>query len=140
MSRFNPQSWNTHHYPSRLGLGVGIAIALLFLLLLLKLLLPWLLLVAAGWTGWYFWKRHRDFEQRLYTCFYECLKVHQGRISVLDFAMNAQITGPQARAFLDARAKDFFGDFEPTAHGDILYTFRQPSRTPPQPLPKLPMN
>ena len=31
----------------------------------------------------------------------------------------------QLRRGLDARAKDFFADFEPTVYGDVLYTFRQ---------------
>ena len=125
MPRFAPQSLNLRHLNTRLGIGAIAAIALLLVILILKLLLPWLILLTIIWTGHYFWQRHRNFEKRLYDCFYECLKIQQGRISALDFAMKAQITGPQARSFLDARAKDFFADFEPTTYGDILYTFRQ---------------
>lgn len=138
MPQFNPQSFNADHFNTRLGFGLAAAIALLLFILLLKLLLPWLLLCAGLSAGWYLWKRHRDFESRLYTCFYECLKTHQGRISALDFAMNAHITGPQARSFLDARAKDFFAEFEPTAYGDILYTFPRSATSAQSSLPKLP--
>jgi hypothetical protein len=62
------------------------------------------------------------------------LAIHRGRLSVLDFAIAAQITGREARQFLDQRAKEFWGDFEPTSAGDVLYTF--PSRqmaTDPEP-------
>jgi hypothetical protein len=124
MPRLDSPFGHTNHFNTRLGIGVGVAIALLILLWVIKLLLPWLLLMALFSTGWYFWQRHHTFQQRLYRCFYECLTVHHGQISALDFAMSAQITGPQARAFLDARAQDFFADFEPTTYGDILYTFR----------------
>ena len=140
MPRFNPHPWVANHFSTRLGLGLGAAIALLLVFLLVKLLLPWLLLVVAVMTARHLWKRHREGQQHLYTCFYECLNIYHGRISVLDFAMNAQITGPRARSFLDARAKDFFADFEPTAYGDVLYTFRRtpPSSKPQGALPKLP--
>jgi hypothetical protein len=42
--------------------------------------------------------------------------------------MAAHVTGQQARAFLDARARDFWADFEPTPQGDVLYRF--PMRSP----------
>jgi len=134
MSRFRRWDMHTDDLNTRLGLGLVVAIAMLLLLLLIQLLLPWLLVAAGGGAGWYVWRRHRRFQQQLYQCFYDCLRMQEGRISALDFAMAAHITGPQARAFLDARARDFFAEFEPTAHGDILYTFR----TTPKPLKKLP--
>lgn len=137
MTRFNPQSFDANYFSTRLGIGLGVAIAVLLFLLLLKLLLPWLLLLAGVWAIWYYWQRQKRFQERLYTCFYECLQTYQGRISVLDFAIAAHITGPQARAFLDARAKDFFADFEPTAYGDVLYTFRRPEKAPQSNSPKL---
>lgn len=137
MSRLPPQSFDAEHVTLRLGLGLGAAIAVLLLIWLLKLLLPWLLLLAGGIAGWYRWQRHRDFQRRLYSCFYDCLPSYQGRISALDFAMAAHITGAQAREFLDARAQDFFADFEPTNHGDILYTFHHRATVPmPAPLSK----
>ncbi|MEM0981496.1 MAG: hypothetical protein AAGH78_14630 [Cyanobacteria bacterium P01_H01_bin.58] len=125
------QEFDAQHFHTRLGLGILAAIAVLLLLFLLKVLLPWLLVVVALGTGYVFWERQRQFQQRLHRCFYDCLRTHQGRISVLDFAMTAQITGPEARTFLDKRARDFCGEFEPLAHGDILYTFRTIERSLP---------
>ena len=137
MSRLPSQSFDAEHITLRLGLGLAVAIAGLLLIWLLKLLLPWLLLLATGIAGWYRWQRHRDFQRRLYSCFYDCLPSYQGRISALDFAMAAHITGSQARKFLDARAQDFFADFEPTNYGDILYTFHHRAQVPmPAPLSK----
>ncbi len=115
------------HLNLRLGLGIGVAIALLLLIWLIKLLLPWLLLLS-GLAAWgYGWHRHQQFQQRLYRCFYCCLEQNRGKVSALDFAIAAHITGPQARTFLDARARDFFADFEPTDYGDVVYTFRTQS-------------
>lgn len=123
------QDFDAQHFHTRLGLGILVALAVLFLLLLLKLLLPWLLVMGVLIVGYVYWRRQRQFQQRLHQCFYDCLRSNQGRISVLDFAMTAQITGPEARAFLDARARDFCGEFEPLAHGDILYTFKLMERS-----------
>lgn len=137
MSRFNPRSLDAHQLNLGLSLGLAAAIAFLLFIWLVKLLLPWLLLLTGIGAVTYWWRQRRRFEQRLYTCFYDCLQRHQGKISALDFAIAAQITGPQARAFLDARAKDFFADFEPTTYGDILYTFRPPTPPPVDSPPKL---
>jgi hypothetical protein len=65
---------------------------------------------------------------RLHTVFYDYLQASQGEVSALEFAMAAHVTGQQARAFLDARARDFWADFEPTPQGDVLYRF--PMRSP----------
>ena len=126
MTRWRIQSSDVSHLNLRLGLGIGKAIAILLLVWLITLLLPWLLLLSGVAALGYGWQRHRRFQQRLYRCFYTCLEQYHGKIRVLDFAIAAHITGPQARAFLDARAQDFFADFEPTDYGDVVYTFPTP--------------
>lgn len=126
MRRYYFQNFDALDFSNRIGLGLTIAFSLFLLVLLLKLLLPWLLLLGALYGIWYAWQRHRRFQEKLYECFYELLQANQGRVSVIDFAMAAHITGPRARAFLDARAKDFFAEFEPSNQGDIFYTFRTP--------------
>ncbi|MDB9526546.1 hypothetical protein PN498_11140 [Oscillatoria sp. CS-180] len=125
MRRFNSQPPRLNDLSTRLWLGFGAVVAAVLFIFLLKLLLPWLVGGAVVWGLWFCWQRHLDFQKRLYICFYDHLEMHQGRISALDFAMTAQISGPQARTFLDARAKDFFANFEPTNYGDVVYTFHR---------------
>lgn len=113
----------------RLLMALIMASAALITVLLIQLLLPWLvvggLIVGALW----FWRRQRARERALHQIFYAQVAAHQGRISVLDFAIAAQLTGSEARRFLDQRAQDFWGDFEPTPSGDVLYTFRPTTLT-----------
>lgn len=125
MSRFNSPPPKSNDFGTRISLALIVFSIALLLISLIKVLLPWLMLVTALWIGWSCRQRYLDFHKRLYRCFYEVLERNSGRISVLEFAMTAHITGPQARSFLDARAKDFFANFEPTNHGDILYTFQK---------------
>ncbi len=110
----------------RLRIALVLAGAAVVAVLVLRLLLPWLVLGGLGGAALWLWRRQKAREQALHQVFYAQLAIHQGRISVLDFAIAAQITGSEARQFLDQRAQEFWGDFEPTAAGDILYTF--PSR------------
>ncbi|MFQ4136089.1 hypothetical protein PGN35_007185 [Nodosilinea sp. PGN35] len=110
----------------RLLMALIMASAALVTVLLIQLLLPWLVVAALGAGAVWFWRRQRARDRVLHQVFYAQVAAHQGRISVLDFAIAAQITGREARRFLDQRAQDFWGDFEPTAAGDVLYTFRSP--------------
>jgi hypothetical protein len=113
----------------RLTVALALAAVTLFGVLVVRLLLPWLLVVGLIGLALWGWQRRRTRELALHQIFYAQIAAHQGRISVLDFAIAAQITGSEARQFLDQRAKDFWGDFEPTAAGDVLYTFRSWSQT-----------
>ncbi|MGB6017186.1 MAG: hypothetical protein WBG32_20805, partial [Nodosilinea sp.] len=110
-------------------LALIMAGAALVTVLLIQLLLPWLLVGGLlGGAIWY-WRWRKAREQALHQLFYAQIAVHQGRLSVLDFAIAAKITGREARQFLDQRAEEFWGDFEPTPTGDVLYTFRSPNTT-----------
>ncbi|MEO0535508.1 MAG: hypothetical protein AAF215_16755 [Cyanobacteria bacterium P01_A01_bin.123] len=108
-------------------LGMGVALILLLFLWILKLLLPWLIvmgLIGGGVWLWRQWQTQRQIEQRtLNGVFYDLLRQHQGRISILDFAMTAEISPQDAKAYLDARAQELSALFEPTEHGDIIYAF-----------------
>lgn len=111
----------------RLLMALIMAGAALATVLLIQLLLPWL--VVGGLVGGaiWLWRRRQAREKALHQLFYAQIAAHQGRLSVLDFAIAAQITGREARQFLDQRAEEFWGDFEPTSTGDVLYTFRSPN-------------
>ncbi|WP_052050902.1 hypothetical protein [Leptolyngbya sp. KIOST-1] len=114
----------------RLLLALIMAGAALVTVLLIQLLLPWLVVGGLAFGSIWLWRRHRAREQALHRLFYAQIAAHQGRLSVLDFAIAAQITGREARRFLDQRAQEFWGDFEPTPAGDVLYTFRSPNTSP----------
>jgi hypothetical protein len=117
---------------TRLAIAIGAGGVVCLLGWLLHQLLPWLLLLGLIGVGLWLWQRHRQQQQYLHTVFYDYLQASQGEVSALEFAMAAHVTGQQARAFLDARARDFWADFEPTPQGDVLYRFpmRFPMRSP----------
>jgi len=51
------------------------------------------------------------------------LKADNGRITVLQLAMEAQLSGEQAKQYLDQKAKEFNATFEPSDKGNISYLF-----------------
>lgn len=108
---------------NQLAVACLLAGLILVLVLVVRLLLPWLVVAGLVVAGFWCWRRQRAQQRGLHLLFYEQLAARQGRISVLEFAIAAQLTGTEARAFLDARAKEFFANFEPTDAGDVLYTF-----------------
>ena len=101
----------------RLAIALVLAGAALVAVLVVRLLLPWLVVGGLAGGALWFWRRQKAREQALHQIFYAQLAIHRGRLSVLD---------REARQFLDQRAQEFWGDFEPTPAGDVLYTF--PSR------------
>jgi hypothetical protein len=113
----------------------GLAALALVLLLVVRLLLPWLVGAGLVGLGLWFWHRHQATHRALHRLFYDQLEARDGRLSVLEFAMATGLTGAEARAFLDARAREFWANFEPTDTGDVLYTFpmapMRPSRSTP---------
>lgn len=112
---------------TKVFLGMGAVLLLLLFLWILKLLLPWLMLIGLIGGGIWLWRRwdtQKQTQQRLLNgMFYDLLRQHQGRISILDFAMAAEISPRDAKAYLDARAQELSALFEPTEHGDIIYAF-----------------
>ncbi len=114
-------------YVGWLALAVGVGVSLLQALLpLLQLAVP---LVVGGW----FWQRHRhqrrDQQQVLDSLFYDLLQTHQGRVTVLDFALTARIPAIAAQRYLDQQAREFAAQFEVSDQGDVIYLFPTLYRT-----------
>ena len=123
------------------GFPVGLVLigGLLLLLLLaavtrIRILLPLLILAVILWGLYLAWRwvdrqqaqaQHQTQQQQdqLNNVFYDLIQRYQGRISVLDFAMNAKVDAATARAFLDQKAQEFFANFEPIDNGDVIYVF-----------------
>jgi hypothetical protein len=97
------------------------------LLALVRALLPLLVIVGLVGGGWWLWNRYqlqtRQQQHHLNSVFGQLLQEHQGRISVLDFAMRANLKPLHARKYLDEWAKECSAQFDVTEEGDILYYF-----------------
>ena len=126
MRRTHQRTSNTTDLADRLAIAAMMILGAIFFVAVLKILLPWLLMLAAIALAFHLWTRRRQRGRALQTLFYDLIQRNQGRISVLEFAIAAQITGTAARTFLDARAREFFAEFEPTQQGDITYVFSLP--------------
>lgn len=127
-------------------LGGYIVLAILAIALF-KFLLPFIILVGLVWgilKVWQSWKQQQEMQQsaslekqeKLNSVLYQLIQHHDGRVSVLDFALTAKVPAEEAKEFLDAKAKEFIANFEATDSGDVLYVFNSLSikSQPSQPL------
>mgnify|MGYP006275889711 CR=1 FL=1 len=48
---------------------------------------------------------------------------NNGKLTVLRFAMEAQLPGKEARQYLDEKAREFQASFDVTENGDVTYLF-----------------
>lgn len=107
---------------------------------LVRALLPLLQIALPVGIGWWVWRRYQLTQKKqqdtLNTIFYQLLQDHQGRITVLDFAMASRLPAIAAREFLDARAMDFTAHFEVTERGDVVYLFPTLKAPDQQPMPQ----
>lgn len=108
---------------------VGLLLALLFSSFVTFIQANWLILslVILGVWGWRLWQQRaakwRSRQQFLRDTFYYLLQLHQGRLTVFEFAMHTNLSGTEAREYLNDRAKEFEANFETSDRGDILYVF-----------------
>ncbi|MFB2773480.1 hypothetical protein ACE1AT_30050 [Pelatocladus sp. BLCC-F211] len=69
-------------------------------------------------------KQHQKLlSDRLQSIFYRLLEEKSGTISVLSFAKEAQISGDEAKHYLDAKAKEFNATFDVNPQGGVYYHF-----------------
>ncbi|QZZ22004.1 helix-turn-helix transcriptional regulator [Leptothermofonsia sichuanensis E412] len=121
--KLDHESSSAHYLGYVIGGFVAVGITLTVLRMMLPLLRVLLPVLVGGWI-WQRWhKAHRSQQERLSDIFYQLIREHQGRITVLDFAMHTRLSAIEARAYLDARAKDFSAHFEVTDRGDVFYLF-----------------
>ena len=86
------------------------------------------LLIATPFVAaWWVWKQHhskkREQQSHLNSTFYQLLQDNRGRVTVLDFALKSNLTGLQAKQYLDQQAQEFMADFEVTEQGELVYCF-----------------
>ncbi|MBW4604142.1 MAG: hypothetical protein KME29_32385 [Calothrix sp. FI2-JRJ7] len=86
------------------------------------LLLRGIPLTGAG--GLLVWEMYqKDRKQRLHSVFYQLLNQNQGRITLMQFALEAQLTAGVAKQYLDEKAKDFGAAFNVSEDGQFYYCF-----------------
>ncbi len=85
-------------------------------------------MLAGG--GLMLWRLHqrnkKQLRDRLDRIFYRILKINQGKITILEFAMEGSLSGEEARKYLDIKAKEFNAHFETDDKGHINYRFEVP--------------
>ena len=68
-------------------------------------------------------QHQQKINNRLNSAFYRLIEQENGRISLLSFAKEAEITGEEAKKYLDLKAKEFNATFDVNPAGGIYYHF-----------------
>ena len=81
--------------------------------------------VALG--GWFAWdvvqKGREEKRDRLQDTFYQLVEANSGKITVLRFAKETDLSGAEAKHYLEEKAKEFNANYEVSEQGDISYRF-----------------
>lgn len=81
----------------------------------------------SAFGGWLFWNgariQEKQRQDRLLASFFRLIKQGEGRITPFSFAAETGINGTEAKAYLDARSKEFNGDFDIDRDGNMIYRF-----------------
>ncbi len=109
--------------PSSLVLLFPIALCLGLIVYAWRWLIVFGVLSALGGLWKYYEQKQQERQEWLNVIFYQTLQKHQGKITTLDLAIAANITGVEAQEFLQQRAKEFGAEFDVTDAGGILYCF-----------------
>lgn len=82
---------------------------------------------SLAWGIWLAKGLHRqaklEISDRLNATFYKMVKENNGQLTVLRFAIEAQLPGREAKQYLDAKAREFNASFDVTENGDVNYLF-----------------
>ncbi|MGP1375289.1 MAG: hypothetical protein ACTS3T_20840 [Almyronema sp.] len=84
--------------------------------------------------GWWAWRLRTQVQQakiaqaeaaqaQLQQTFFQLIDENSGSLSVLQFARATGMSGQEARAYLDERAKEFGADFSVGEQGEFFYQF-----------------
>jgi len=79
---------------------------------------------AGGWLAWSLHRQGRkEVQQQLQSIFYQLLKLGHGKITVMQFASETQLTAGVAKQYLDEKATEFNATFNVNEDGEIYYCF-----------------
>lgn len=87
---------------------------------------------VGGWLAWSVYKqgkqeqaaRDKEVNARLKSTFFRLVQEGEGRITVMRFAMETQLSGEEAKQFLDQKVKEFDGNFDVSEQGNVAYRFQ----------------
>ncbi len=80
--------------------------------------------VGGTWLALNSRRHHQTAEaNRLRAIFFELVNAGEGQLTVLQFAMAAQMDGDKAKAYLSDRSQEYDGTFQVDDEGTILYCF-----------------
>ena len=81
--------------------------------------------VALGsWFAWDVVRKGREEKRdRLQDTFYQLVEANGGKITVLRFAKAADLSGAEAKQYLEEKAKEFNANYDVSEQGDISYRF-----------------
>jgi hypothetical protein len=81
-------------------------------------------IALGGWLLWDGKRREQKFQSaHLDDVFYTLLLQNAGTISPLALSMQSGLSGAEAKAFLDDRARQFNANYAATEQGDVVYVF-----------------
>ncbi|MEB3217633.1 MAG: hypothetical protein VKN72_15540 [Nostocales cyanobacterium 94392] len=84
-------------------------------------------LSGVGLGTWLIWglrqQHQKQLTSHLQSTFYRLVEEQRGQISLLRFAKEAEITGEEAKLFLDSKAKEFNATFDHSRDGGVYYHF-----------------
>ncbi|WP_052672305.1 hypothetical protein [Aliterella atlantica] len=81
-------------------------------------------MAAGGWIVWGLQKQHqKNNSDRLQAIFYQLVQQDKGHISVLNFAIAAQIMPEEAKQYLNKKDRELNATFENNERGGISYYF-----------------
>jgi hypothetical protein len=88
-----------------------------------RIMLPLAALAGLGWGVKRYWQKTQNKQAQIHTIFYQLIQDNQGRITSLDLAMKANISGSEAQKYLEKQATEFAANFDVTDQGGIIYYF-----------------
>jgi large subunit ribosomal protein L7/L12 len=80
-------------------------------------------ITLAGWLARLSQQEQTENRDRLQSTFFQLLQTGDGKITVLQFAMQTQLPGEAAKQYLDERAREFDATFEVSDQGAVSYCF-----------------
>ncbi|MEL6457564.1 MAG: hypothetical protein AAFQ91_04840 [Cyanobacteria bacterium J06621_15] len=68
-------------------------------------------------------QNQKQLTSHLQSTFYRLVEEQKGQISLLRFAKEAEVTGEEAKLFLDIKAQEFNATFDHSQNGGVYYHF-----------------